>query len=125
MDDMPSDTLLDFAKRYLIALMLESGMSQETVEGYVARIAHTHPLRDYFVRQFISMLPDNERPEAAVRLLEYPTAPIVGMSVQTSRRKLVLPVSAHLNNKDVDKIARRIFQSDGDRKPESGRSRDN
>lgn len=117
MTDLPKDDLLQFAQKWLIALMFESGMNSDTIEGYIARLPYTSPLRKEFALQYIVALQPEDREAAVKRLLDVPLTPVVGMSVRTKRYTVALPVSMFMNKKDVDKIAQRVFQSDNGSSP--------
>ena len=111
MADLLKMDLLEYAKKYLITHMLESGMSPETIEGYISRISYSNPLRDHFANQLISNLPRVMQTEAKNRLLKNRTSPVVGIEVHTEQNKYVFPVSGHMNNKEVSKIVQKYMRS--------------
>lgn len=110
--DLPNIDLLEYAKRHLIAHMLESGIKSEIIETYIGKISFSNPLRTHFATQLIACLPEDEREDCRGRLLGLKVGPTVRVTIHSDRHNYIFPISSYLNQKSIDALVKRVFQSD-------------
>lgn len=122
MSDLPNFDLLEFARRYLVDMMLVDGMSPEVVERLITNMPYSNPLRELFSLQLIEALPEELKADARKRLLDNHVSPVVGVSIRAQDHGYYLPFSAHMNTKQIDSMVERVF--DTDRVKKKSRMRD-
>lgn len=112
MNDLPTFDLLEFARRYLVDMMLVDGMSHEVIERLISNMPHSNPLRKIFSLQLIEALPDELKAGARMRLLNNHVSPVIGVTIRSQDHGYHLPFSAHMNREQIDSIVEKIFDTE-------------
>ncbi len=123
MNDLPNFDILEFARRYLVVMMLADGMSPDVVERLISNMPHNNPLRETFSIQLIESLPKKKRLGVQERLLGSVGTPNIKVTIHTQGHGYAMPFSSHMNVKDIESLVARFF--DTDRVKKKSKLRDN